>query len=254
MSVMPSGPGHSATHGRDLVRVARRVGFWLGLGAIGIGLGLASYAIGAGASASTTSRATGYEGAYPGMLGGYGAMGGLPRMMGGYGMMGGYAGTGVQTGTRSVAMRSADTAANVVPAGAVVDRAANRVRFTTARVKLSVVASPPGTRALSFRIAGLTNPTVVVPAWARVTMTFINADEGLPHDFVLTAQRPPYGTVGATPAVAGAAVPVLVAASATAARESVSSFVAPASGTLHYVCSVAGHAAAGMFGVFQVAG
>lgn len=85
-------------------------------------------------------------------------------------------------------------------------------------------------------------------------MTFINADEGLPHELVLTTQRPPYGTVGATPTVAGAAVPVLVAASATAARENVSSFVARASGTLYYVCSVTGHAAAGMFGVFQVVG
>ncbi len=52
---------------------------------------------------------------------------------------------------------------NVVPTGATIDRARNRLVFRTNDVQLTVLASPPWGKDMTFRVAGLTNPTIIVP-------------------------------------------------------------------------------------------
>jgi len=76
---------------------------------------------------------------------------------------------------------------SLTPAGAVLDRAANRITFTGTSVRLVVVASPPGGRDESFRIAGLVNPAITVKAGARVSIEIINADPDTAHGLVITA-------------------------------------------------------------------
>lgn len=250
----------------------KRVAIWVGLGIAAVGVG------GLALAGVSTARGRGFwgapisemiqrmdagrgaaRGAVGAPSGGAEADGGSPTdvgMMGGLdGMMGGWAGAvGSASASRagvldSAAVRAAETR---VPSGAAVDAAANRVRFTSSDPVLTVVAAPPDGRGMTFRIAGLTDPTVIVRPSAEVTVHVINGDPALPHNWLLTATAPPYGAVPAGPAADHAAVPVLPAAGPSGAAEATATFTAPASGRLYYVCAVAGHAAAGMYGSFEV--
>lgn len=71
-----------------------------------------------------------------------------------------------------------------VPAGASVNRANRAITFTTADVHLAVLASPSMPAEL-FRIAGMTNPAINVPAGAHVTVSRGGQPPGRP----LTAVR-----------------------------------------------------------------
>src|SRR5438876_246894 len=63
-----------------------------------------------------------------------------------------------------------------VPAGAHVNQAARTITFTTTSVRLSAAASPAGGPDETFRIAGMVNPKVIVPAGAQVRIEVVNAD------------------------------------------------------------------------------
>jgi plastocyanin len=101
---------------------------------------------------------------------------------------------------------------NQAPAGASINRAARTITFTTMNVNLAVLASPP-IPAESFRIAGMTNPAISVPAGAHVTIELVNA--------------------------AG-----MHAATVT--------FTAAAPGSYQHLCPIPGHAREGMAGTFTV--
>jgi hypothetical protein len=62
------------------------------------------------------------------------------------------------------------------PAGARIDRPAKAITFSTTTVRLVAVASPAGGPDETFRIAGLVNPAITVPAGAKVSIQVINAD------------------------------------------------------------------------------
>src|SRR5579863_3970262 len=72
---------------------------------------------------------------------------------------------------------------NETPTGARVDRAHNRIIFNTSTVRLAVLASPSMPSEF-FRIARMTNPTVVVPAGAHVRIEVVNSDADMAHGFV----------------------------------------------------------------------
>ena len=57
---------------------------------------------------------------------------------------------------------------SAIPAGAQVNARANTITFSTRTVSFTVVAVPPGGPDMAFRIAGLTNPAVIVPPGATV--------------------------------------------------------------------------------------
>jgi hypothetical protein len=79
----------------------------------------------------------------------------------------------------------AATLGDQVRAGATVDRAANRITFTTKTVRFTVLASPAAGPDETFRIAGLVNPTIVMPEGAKVTVGVINADSDTAHGLVV---------------------------------------------------------------------
>lgn len=143
-----------------------------------------------------------------------------------------------------------------VPAGATVDRVANRLTFSGQRVALTVLASPT-MPAENFRIAGLTNPTVVVPRGATVTISLVNADEDMAHGLVVTtggdssSYMPMMTTSLAFP---GAAVWFLGTPTPAGMHEATMTFTASTPGTYTYLCSVPGHAQEGMVGTFVVEG
>jgi rusticyanin len=144
---------------------------------------------------------------------------------------------------------------NQVPAGANVDKGANRVTFAGSRVKLTVVASPPGNPDETFRAAGLVNPAIVVPRGAQVTLTLVNADPDTSHGLVVTSIRSAssYLPMMAAPqAFSGAAVWFLGNPTSAGMHEGSMTFTASTPGTYQYLCPVPGHAEKGMVGSFVV--
>jgi rusticyanin len=142
-------------------------------------------------------------------------------------------------------------AANQVPAGATISTAANTVTFTGRNVTLTAVASPAGGPDETFRIAGLTNPKVVVRAGARLTIQVINADADTAHGLVITAGHDltswmPMMT--SRPAFTGSALWFLGNPTAAGIHVGTLTFTAATPGTYYYLCPVPGHAQKGMTG------
>jgi hypothetical protein len=131
-----------------------------------------------------------------------------------------------------------------VPAGATADRAANRLTFTSSGVHFVVLASP-SMPAESFRIAGMTDPTVVVPKGAKVSIELVNADSGMAHGLAVTASGVASSwmpMMTARPAFSGAALWFLGEPTSAGMLEGRLTFAASAPGTYQYLCPVPGHA------------
>ncbi len=155
-----------------------------------------------------------------------------------------------------VSSAEAAKVAAVVPPGATVDAARDRISFIGQHVRLAAVASPsmPAER---FRIAGLTDPAIVVPVGATVHVTVINADTNMAHGLVVTRKgaSPSWmSLMDSSPAFFGSALWFLADAGASGMHEGALSFTASAAGTYQYLCPVPGHAQEGMVGTFVVEG
>ncbi|MTE16793.1 sulfocyanin-like copper-binding protein [Nocardia aurantiaca] len=137
------------------------------------------------------------------------------------------------------------------PAGATVDPGRNSIVFTGADVRLVVLASPV-MPAEDFRIAGLIDPTVIVPAGAHVSMQVINADDDMAHGLVVTRNPFPM-TMMTSPAFRGAEALALGDASPAGMHTQTIDFTADTPGGYRYVCPMPGHAEKGMSGAFIVA-
>ena len=148
----------------------------------------------------------------------------------------------------------AATLGSQVPAGAAVSRAARTITFSTTRVRLVAVASPSGGPDERFRIAGMVNPAVSVPAGSQVAIEVINADRDTAHGLVVTASSPrswmPMMTAG--PAFPGAALWFLGNPSPAGMHAGTLTFTAGTPGTYRYLCPVPGHAQKGMTGAFTI--
>ena len=141
------------------------------------------------------------------------------------------------------------------PTGATVDRAANRITFTGQTVHFTVLASPTGQPDLTFRIAGLVNPTIVVATGADVTIDVVNADPDTAHGLVITGVHAPFGAMPmmtAPPAFPGAALWFLGNPTAAGLHQAALNFTADQPGTYSYLCAVPTHAQRGMVGGFVV--
>ncbi len=141
-----------------------------------------------------------------------------------------------------------------VPAGATADRVANRLTFTSPDVHLVVLASP-SMPAENFRIAGMTNPTVVVPKGATVSIELVNADSDMAHGLVVTASgaaSSPMPMMATPPAFPGAALWFLGESTSAGMHTGTLTFTAGTSGTYQYLCPVPRHAQEGMAGTFVV--
>ena len=141
-----------------------------------------------------------------------------------------------------------------VPAGASINRAARTITFTTMNVNLAVLASP-SMPAESFRIAGMTDPSIIVPAGAHVSIELINADNDMAHGLVITppgAARSQMPMMTAAPAFPGAALWFLGAPTAAGMQAGTHTFTAAAPGSYQILCPVPGHAREGMTGTFTV--
>ncbi len=261
---------------------------------LGTGIGIAISGAGGRSASAGTPTVAGGPPAGPGyswyrsMMGRYyggSMMGGSPggRMMGpsGYrwmmggarapgwmrggalpGMMGGGTDPGKVMGSlwadapgRLVSPRQASHLGGNVPAGATVDRARHTITFTRSSITLAAVASPAGGPDETFRIAGLVNPAITVPAGARVSIEFVNADPDTAHGLVITARGARSSwmpMMTAAPAFTGSALWFLGNPTAAGMHEGTIIFTAGTPGTYDYLCPVPGHAQKGMSGTFIV--
>ncbi len=200
---------------------------------------------------------------YEWMTGGTGAPGWMTGGTLPSAMMGGAAGTDPGTvmgalfanapGPR-VSPAKAAALGSQVPGGASINRAARTITFTTATVKLTVLASP-SMPAESFRIAGMTDPAISVPAGARVTIELINADDDMAHGLVIMpagAARSAMPMMTAAPAFSGAALWFLGEPTGAGMHAGTITFTAGTPGSYQYLCPVPGHAREGMGGTLTV--
>lgn len=126
--------------------------------------------------------------------------------------------------------------------------------FSGNRISVPVVAVAPGSPDKTFEIHGKVNPTIVLPAGAKVRFKLGNADEGLPHGLAVTRDSPPYPVdvkKKINPPIAGTGY-VNRANSKTSMRVAGTGWFTLKSGTYYYVCPVPTHAHGGMFGKIVV--
>ena len=146
-------------------------------------------------------------------------------------------------------------AGNQVPPSAHINQAARTITFTTGSVHLAAVASPAGGPDETFRIAGMVNPKITVPAGAQVSIQVINADPDTAHGLVITSgpgQSSWMPMMTSRPAFTGAALWFLGNPTTAGMHAGTLTFTAATPGTYHYVCPVPGHAQKGMAGLFTV--
>jgi len=190
------------------------------------------------------------------------ARGPIPGMMGaGPGArMGGDAGKAVGSmlagrAPQVVSPQQARTLGDQTPAGATVDQQNNPLTFQTSSVHLTVIANPSYGHDMTFRIAGLTNPTVVVRTGAHVTVQFINGDGDSGHGWMVTTAKAPLSYMPMlTSGVAfpGAFAHPLGDPTAAGWGSETISFDASKSGQFTYLCPLPGHAQKGMHGQFII--
>ena len=169
-------------------------------------------------------------------------------------MIGREAGTAL-AGDSPLTVRAAQvrTLGDQVPAGAKIDSCLNQITFTTPIASFVIEAVPPNNPDMTFRIAGLVNPTVVVPLNTQVRIEYINADSDEAHTFVITsANQPLTFRPAGPPAFAGAAAGAIGDPTAAGHGARDVAFTAGTTGTFRYLCPMPGHAEMGMYGNFVV--
>ena len=197
--------------------------------------------------------------------GGYGAYGGMTGggMMGGGMMAFAQSDRPVEPGWGGAVLDYAQVRDFLARSaqGARVDARANTVTYSGRDVRIAMVAVQPGHPDQTFEVAGLTNPTLVVPRGATVRIDLVNMDYGrnMEHGLIITPVPPPYpymsmmatgpGLVQLEPLLPWRSASRLQAASYA---ELSTSFVAGEPGTYWYVCPTPEHAEKGMVGRFIV--
>ena len=112
-----------------------------------------------------------------------------------------------------------------------------------------VVHTGPENDMLSYRIAGLRNPTLVLPRGAVLNILFVNTDDDMLHDLRFTTQRAPF-PMQPYPKQSLGTTPLRHRTETTYYSEQLTLRAAP--GTYTYLCTVKGHAKGGMFGTLIV--
>jgi plastocyanin len=106
---------------------------------------------------------------------------------------------------------------------------------------------------MTFTVAGLTDPAIIVPRGAQVTVRFINNDTDEAHGWLITDSKPPFefGQPSA-PAIPGAYAGVIGDPTAAGDGANTITFTASGTGSYQYICPMPGHAQMGMHGSFAV--
>lgn len=114
-----------------------------------------------------------------------------------------------------------------------------------------VVRTGPKSDMMSYRIKGIRNPTIIVNPGARLSVFFVNADDDMLHNLRFTALAPPFAAkIGNRGSVGSTDLHPMKGERYSAQVLTV--VVSKTPGTYYYLCTIPGHAAAGMFGKLVV--
>ncbi len=124
------------------------------------------------------------------------------------------------------------------------------ITFSAASVRL-VVETGPKNDMMSYRIQGLRNPSLVVKAGATLHIQFVNTDDDMLHSLRFSSKVAPFDARIGTKGSVGSADLKPLSGKSFFGQEF--TLKAPAKkGSYSYVCTTAGHAAAGMYGTITV--
>jgi hypothetical protein len=126
----------------------------------------------------------------------------------------------------------------------------SNLTFTDKDIRL-VVLTGPEDEMLSYRIQGVRNPTLVVPAGASLKILFINADTDMRHDIRFGHFTGAFDIAVDAAATAGSTKLSARAEDGTLQAEEIV-VRAVSVGEFKYICSVRGHAKGGMWGNIAV--
>jgi hypothetical protein len=126
----------------------------------------------------------------------------------------------------------------------------SNLTFTEKEIRL-VIFTGPEDDMLSYRVQGVRNPTLIIPAGASMKILFINVDTDMRHDVRFGHVDQPFGIAVDIAETAGSTKLAARAEDGTLQAEEI---VVKANGTGQYVylCSVRGHAKGGMWGNIAV--
>jgi rusticyanin len=142
---------------------------------------------------------------------------------------------------------------NQVPAGATISKSAKKIIFSGTSVSFTVESVPSNNPDMTFRIAGLIDPTIVVPDGARVSVEFINADSDQAHGWLITSEHAPFNFGQSNdPTIPNAASGLIGDPTPAGHGAIMFAFQAGPPGTYSYICPMPGHAQMGMHGTFVV--
>ena len=136
------------------------------------------------------------------------------------------------------------------PTSPQVNKAQNTLTFSGSRIHILALAGPEENM-FSYKIAGLTNPTLRVPAGSRVHLTVVNIDDDMSHDLVISYPRRSYPERPEVPPHAVRTHSLSPRHGQTYQAE-VLLIQALRPGSYEYFCSIPGHAKGGMHGRLEV--
>lgn len=113
-----------------------------------------------------------------------------------------------------------------------------------------VVTTGPDNDMLSYRIMGLRNPTIYVKAGATVSILFVNTDSDMLHNLRVTGNKAPFAAKFAGATTGSVDLPHANGAAFTG--QTITFKVPSQKGSYSYLCTIMGHAAAGMYGTIIV--
>ncbi len=122
--------------------------------------------------------------------------------------------------------------------------------FTGKAIRL-VVTTGPEKDMLSYRIQGLRNPTLVLPKHATLRILFVNTDEDMKHNFRFADDQQPFPAKPTLKNSAGSH-DLLPGKEAFHHAEELVIAGPEVAGKFSYACTIAGHAAGGMYGLVVV--
>ena len=124
------------------------------------------------------------------------------------------------------------------------------ISFSAKSVRL-VVETGPKKDMMSYRIQGIRNPSLIVKSGTTLHILFVNTDDDMFHSLRFTAKVAPFDAkIGNTSSVGSGDLTHMTTKSFFGQEFTVK--VPTKKGTYSYVCTTAGHAAAGMYGTITV--
>ena len=131
----------------------------------------------------------------------------------------------------------------------------NTLWFPGGALTMVVYASPPD-HDLTFVIQGLVNPTIHVAAGSRISLTVVNLDLDMYHNWAVSTQGPPYNSM---PMMGGGMMSggtwmttSMLGPGSPGGYWSQDASFSPSTGSYWYLCTYVDHAADGMYGSFVV--